>query len=152
MVKKCIAYLLLFLFSIPILAQMPTDGDCCNWNWEDQSLDNWKRATPSGWSRINPPFLPETPTNGKLYKIQEIGDYTKIKGWELVWTQFGPSDIVNPYFILYNKYRGILRTFFYLESYEAYSHTAVTLSYSYFSKKPGVLTAGDEYSIAPDKS
>jgi hypothetical protein len=141
----------MILNSTPFFAQMPTNGDYCNWDWEDQDLDNWKKATPSGWARINPPFLEETPANGELYKVQETDDYTKAKGWELIWAQFGPSDIVNPYFILYNKYRGILRAFFYLESYEAYSHTAATLSYSYSSNKPGVLTAGDEYSIAPDK-
>jgi len=149
--RYIILYSLLVLINLPVIGQMPTNGNYCNWNWTDQSLDNWKRATPSGWSRINPPFLAETPANGELYKIQETYDYTEEKGWELVWAQFGPSDNVNPYFILYNKYRGILRAFFYLEGYEAYTHTAVSLSYSHFSNKPGVLTAGEEYSIAPDK-
>lgn len=133
---------------------MPTNGDYTNWNWEDQSLDNWKRAeseSSSGWVRINPPFLPETPAFGDVIDIIEAQDYSKSKGWRLVWAQFGPSDMPYPFFVLYNKYRGLLRAFFYLEDRDAYSHTIVTCGFHSTSKKPGILTYGGEYAIAPDE-
>lgn len=133
---------------------MPTNGDYTNWNWEDQSLDNWKRAeseSSTGWVRINPPFLPETPAFGDMYNVVEVEDYTKAKGWRLVWAQFGPSDMPYPFFVLYNKYRGVLRAFFYLEDRDAYSHTIVTCGFHSTSKKPGILTYGGEYAIAPDE-
>jgi hypothetical protein len=133
---------------------MPTNGVYSNWNWEDQSLDNWKRAeseSNSGWVRINPPFLSETPAFGDMNDVFERKDYTKAKGWRLVWAQFGPSDMPYPYFVLYNKYRGLLRTFFYLEDRDAYTHTVVTCGFHSTSRKPGVLTYGGEYAIAPDE-
>lgn len=44
-------------------------------------------------------------------------DYTRQKGWELLRMDFGASTPRQiPYFILYNKYNGVIRAFFYMDN------------------------------------
>lgn len=120
---------------------MPTDGNYDNWDWEDQSQPNWKRKKGSNWEDIVPPFAAETKRVGTIVNIRESRDYTKEKGWQLVAAQFNS---VNPFFILYNPHKAIVRAFFYLEEYDAYSDALATL---YFDdvNNPGTLSFGKEY-------
>lgn len=103
----------LFFTTIHLKAQMPTDGDYTFWNWEDQSVDNWKRKNGSIWININPPFSKITDKTDFLYQIFQTGDYTKQKGWRIIYAQF---DGTYPYFILYNIYKSVIRAFVYNES------------------------------------
>ncbi|MGD9581442.1 MAG: hypothetical protein AB7V50_08715, partial [Vampirovibrionia bacterium] len=83
---KILLIVILSLSINSLFCQMPTNGDYTNWNWEDQSLDNWKRAeseSATGWVMVNPPFLPETPAFGDMIDIIETQDYSKAKGWRL---------------------------------------------------------------------
>ena len=72
--------------------------------------------TPPGQSRISPPWVGQ----GSLlsfYGLEILNDHKASDGWVLVYSTFDPSapaSIANPYFILYNKYRGLLRIYFYL--------------------------------------
>ena len=113
--QKLIIYTLFLFLEFNAKAQMPTNGNYSNWNWEDNiNLENWKRASSSSssyWERINPPFHPETDKNGLMDDIYTKGDYKKNDGWELIWAKFGPSNVSYPYFILCNKYRGIIRAY-----------------------------------------
>ena len=44
-----------------------------------------------------------------------IFDYHKANGWELVYNTFNTTSRLDPlYFMLYNKYRGVVRTYFYI--------------------------------------
>ncbi|OJW16424.1 hypothetical protein [Mucilaginibacter sp. 44-25] len=44
-----------------------------------------------------------------------ISDYQKVNGWELVYNTFNTTSRLDPlYFMLYNKYRGLLRVYFYI--------------------------------------
>lgn len=71
--------------------------------------------TPSCQSTINLPWdgagsLATTYGSDKLY------DFKKEDGWTLVYNTFtseGNAPLVNPYFILYNKYNGLLRVYLY---------------------------------------
>jgi hypothetical protein len=143
---KIILPYLLLLFTIPVVGQMPTNGDYSNWNWENQSQSNWKRKDGNIWVEINPPFKPETERIGKIVDVYESGDYTKAKGWQLLWAQF---DGIYPYYILYNPHKGLVRAFFFLEE-QPFEHVLATLSYHDINS-PGILTYGNEYQYATDK-
>lgn len=103
----------LFFTAVHLKAQMPTDGDYTFWNWEDQSVDNWKRKNGNSWININPPFSKITDKTDLLYQIFQTEDYTKQKGWRIIYAQF---DGTYPYFILYNIYKSVVRAFVYNES------------------------------------
>lgn len=139
----------LFL-AVQVFGQMPTNGNYSNWNWEDQSQSNWRKGTDGVWNDINAPFLATTSRVGSMGDIYIKSDYTKAKGWKLVNASFGP-DVVYPYFILYNKYRGIFRVFFYQGDNVPYTKAAATCSYSLSSPKPGILSLGNKTQTAPDK-
>ncbi len=145
----------IFLSVVPIFCQMPTDGDYSNWSWEDYSLDNWKRADPhapdgTGWSRINPPFHPEGNRTGLMDDIYTKGDYKNSDGWELIWARFGPSEVTYPYFILCNKYRGVVRAYIYIKNIP-YTKISASLSYHNESKRAGILIYGSTRANATDK-
>lgn len=47
-------------------------------------------------------------------------DYKSSDGWSLVYNTFSPTSIVNPKsFVLYNKYRGLIRYYLYVDAYNA---------------------------------
>lgn len=79
---------------------------------------------PLDWENIS--FMPTPPNVAAIpvpwqsglggVKINQdmIYDYAKSDGWELVYNTFNTSTVYSPsYFMLYNKYRGVLRTYFY---------------------------------------
>ena len=131
------------------LAQMPYNSDYSNWNWEDQSQRNWQRYDPFGdrWININPPFAPSSERLGEIVDVYTSSDYTKAKGWKLVWAQF---DGVYPYFILYNEHQGLIRAFFYLDNDTPFSHVLATLSF-HDTNNPGLLAFGDDSAEATDR-
>lgn len=81
-------------------------------DWEN--LD-WM-PTPSNQSRISSPWSGQgsiVPT----YGIDIANDRKASDGWTLLYNTFdstAPAPLVNPYFVLYNKYRGIMRVYLYL--------------------------------------
>lgn len=81
---------------------------------------DWENAdwmpTPPNQSRIPSPWVGQG-SLASLYGMEIINDRKKINGWELMYSTFdaeAPGPLVNPYFILYNKYRGTMRIFLYL--------------------------------------
>ena len=128
------------------IAQMPTNGDYSNWNWEDQSQNNWLCKYDNNWIDISPPFAPTTERLGSLMvSIYETDDYTKAKGWNLVWAQF---DSDYPWFALYNQHKSIIRVFFLLERIP-YSDILATLSFTDINN-PGILSYADEYQTSTE--
>lgn len=81
-------------------------------DWEN--LD-WM-PTPQGQSQISAPWSGQgslVPT----YGIDIVNDRKASDGWVLLYNTFDASasgPLVNPYFILYNKYRGVMRIYFYV--------------------------------------
>ncbi len=66
-------------------------------------------------------LVPWAPGNGGLdafYGPDILYDYLSYDGWEMVYSTFkssGPK-LIDPYFVLYNKYRGTLRVYVYINS------------------------------------
>jgi hypothetical protein len=127
---KKIIYIILVLYSTNILSQS-CDGFNSStyqstisvWDWRNSSAANWTAwidvgsATPTIRS-INSPFEPTNtgqPNTQHLWLNQNTRDYQSTEGWELVYKDFGVNSITgvsNPHFILYNRFRSIMRFFY----------------------------------------
>lgn len=127
-----------------------------NWNWEINDINdpnycpNWYAKTgPNIYlTRMGSPFV--NATTGKLKVIADNGDYKKEKGWELLQRKFGCySDVSNPYFILYNKYTGMMRVYVYMLG-GSYSQLLMTIK-SVYNHRPATISAANQIMQAPDK-
>ena len=81
---------------------------------------DWENAdwmpTPSMQSRIPSPWSGQGSLVG-TYGIDIVNDRKAFDGWELLYNTFDSNvtaPLVNPYFVLYSKYRGIMRIYLYL--------------------------------------
>ena len=120
-------------------------------------MGNWKRRTdesdptsPDGrkWNYVQPAFSNTEARVDLMDDIWKYQDYTKVKGWNLVWANFFEQ---YPYFMLYNKYRGLMRVFFFRTSGgdELFKNFAVTLNFK--GKKSSLFSFGNDYKQATDK-
>ncbi len=91
---------------------------------------NWETAdwmpTPPGQKRIPSPWIGRGSLTS-VHGIDVINDRKASDGWELLYSTFTREDggeLVDPYFILYNKYRGLMRIFVFTttESFVASSY------------------------------
>ncbi|HEX2936562.1 MAG TPA: hypothetical protein VHO72_14495 [Bacteroidales bacterium] len=107
-------------------------------NWEDPGL-NWM-PYPSGNGIAAIPL----PWNGQgslssTVDPDVLNDRKASDGWVLLYSTFSPTTLTyNPYFILYNKYRGLMRVFMYV------NHTSFGSS-SYL--KNAITQPTNQYSI-----
>lgn len=81
---------------------------------------DWKTVnympTPPGQTPISVPWVGQGSLSA-LYGIDVIEDNRPEDGWVLLYNTFdanSPGPLQNPYFILYNRYRGLMRIFLYL--------------------------------------
>ncbi|MDU1903644.1 MAG: T9SS type A sorting domain-containing protein [Dysgonomonas sp.] len=108
-----VKFLLIFmLVTFNLLAQMPTNGDYTNWNWENSATNNWQREKNNKWQSIPSPFTSTIDRINLMYEIYSKKDYTYQKGWRLVHANFKGTF---PYFVLYNINSSVLRGFVYVE-------------------------------------
>lgn len=123
-------------------SKVPLKGGVKGWlypysfNWEDPNL-NWM-PYPANRPQISVPWTGQ----GSLYSVVDadvLNDRKKSDGWELVYSTFDPNlNVDNPYFMLYNKYRGIMRIFIYINngvtsSPSTYLQNGITLANNQFS-------------------
>ncbi|MEO8887238.1 MAG: hypothetical protein ABI367_14325 [Mucilaginibacter sp.] len=83
-------------------------------NWE--TVD-WM-PTPPGQSQIPPPWIGQG-SIASQYGIDVVNDHKASDGWVMLYNTFDPNasgSLVNPYFILYNRYRGLMRVYLYTTS------------------------------------
>lgn len=82
-----------------------------SFNWETV---NWM-PTPPGQTQIPPPWIGQGSLS-TTYGLDVVSDHKHSDGWELVYNTFDPNasgPIANPYFMLYNRYRGLMRIYMY---------------------------------------
>lgn len=80
-------------------------------DWENADL----MPTPAGVTPIPPPWIGQGSLVG-TYDLDVINDRKKSEGWRLLYNSFSTDPNIyqqNPFFILYNEYRGIMRIFYY---------------------------------------
>ncbi|OJJ23397.1 hypothetical protein BKI52_03285 [marine bacterium AO1-C] len=88
-----------------------------DWNWETSTTSNEHCATWTARASTGAIFMgnPWENASGTISNIANKKDYQHSKGWELIRRDFGcarPTDY--PWFILYNKYNGLMRVYVYL--------------------------------------
>lgn len=77
-------------------------------NWENIDY----MPTPSGAPSI---LVPWASGSSRQFTVEIANDYKSVDGWVLVYNTFNTSTQQDKlYFILYNKYRGLLRMYYYL--------------------------------------
>jgi hypothetical protein len=114
----------------PILIGDP-NGDP-NWNWKVQNFGTiYFRGTGNGTFSVNAvtnPFYDPTNAYGKL--DPNLIDFDEKDGWVFVCRDFGTPTIapVYPFFILYNRFTGIMRVCIYRTVNLGASYQAVSLS------------------------
>jgi hypothetical protein len=71
--------------------------------------------TPSGQASIPSPWMSQSSLTSTV-GIDVINDRKSADGWELLYNTFDENavQLIDPYFILYNKYRGLMRVYFYV--------------------------------------
>jgi len=83
-----------------------------DFNWETADL----MPTPSNYQIYVPWFYGAGSSICSTYPADIYSDYKKADGWVMLYNGFSPTTIVtsaNSYFILYNKYKGLLRVYQY---------------------------------------
>ncbi|TGE22143.1 T9SS type A sorting domain-containing protein [Hymenobacter aquaticus] len=144
-----------------------TSRDFATWDWETPRSGpagslaycrTWaiRRTSQSDQSVGNPANAPwESATSGVMQQILINKDYTKAKGWVLLRENLGALvPIGTPYFVLYNKYTGMIRTFFYVDNSqgEYINGAVVTMSHSSVNQRStGVMALRNDLLLAPDK-
>lgn len=106
---------------------------------------DWETAdfmpTPAGQARIDPPWHGQGSLS-YMYGEDVLTDIKASDGWELLYSTFdanAPAPLINPYFILYNKYRGLMRIFFYLTTETITPSSQLEGELSILSSQPSSL-------------
>ena len=111
------------------------------------------RTTSNGIQNMGAPWF--QPGTSILTDIGTQGDYQPEDGWVIIKRDFGllASQVPNPYFILYNKLRGLMRVFVYVMDTNAYSGAIMTLEVKNVSGShhPGLASLAAPKLLAADK-
>ncbi|MEO1369215.1 MAG: hypothetical protein AAFX50_18710, partial [Acidobacteriota bacterium] len=85
-------------------------------------------STSGTFNNVRLPYYANSGPAAALLNDSTGRDIEPSDGWELVLRDFGPG-VVIPYYMLYNKYRGILRVFYYSTLPQSFSSAVARLSY-----------------------
>lgn len=97
------------------------------WDWRDDDPNNWISYLINDQNVANALALPSPffaqgfsqPNTSDLFLTQIAKDFEPADGWELVYKSFGTSLVdwvENPGFVLYNRFTGMLRVFYWANS------------------------------------
>ena len=84
---------------------------------------DWDNAdympTPPGYTKIHVPwYVGATGSITSVYPADVYSDNKASDGWEMLYNKFSSKTYTpRPYFILYNKYRGLLRIYHYNDNH-----------------------------------
>lgn len=106
---------------------------------------NWETAdwmpTPVGQSRISTPWI-GAGSISSVHGIEILNDHKASDGWEMMYNSFDPTSsgpLVNPYFVLYNKYRGLMDIYLYITTQFVATSSYLQDNLSVISTKPSSL-------------
>jgi hypothetical protein len=124
-----------------------------HWDWTEDVLYRLYIAGSDDVTTALPYFNPEGPAFHDLNAGGAALDIYPADGWVLVARDFGTEgrEVVVPYFIVYNKYRGILRLFFYNTIiHEAFTSGLVKLEQPHASQAAALFTFGESRYFVTD--
>src|SRR5690349_14294246 len=79
-------------------------------DWETPDFVPYPTPGPPSW--MSPPLVPWASGTCIGYPWELMWDHKKSEGWEMIYNVFTTqSQPTVPYFILYNKYRGLMRMY-----------------------------------------
>jgi hypothetical protein len=143
---------------LPVCGQYGDANGNSNWNWE---LDKTNPSYCSMWyartdgsnnmTLMGSPFV--DPSMTVLSAISDSRDFTRDKGWELLRRDFGCSHVTAfPYFVLYNRYSGLMRVFVYMPAGQtSYSGIAIEITPNLSNAYPATTAFSDTLQAAPDR-
>ncbi len=141
---KAIIVIVFFLYSDLVKCQStPTCGGTnaplpCSytpdWHWWDVTITNWLAQIASSTTTMSCPFYGNS-NSDDMVSINNSLDYLPVQGWTLMGKDFGCAGgqaitSAMPYFILYNKYKGVIRVFLYFGNQIAGSNASLVLKWS----------------------
>lgn len=154
---KKICTFLLFISIFSYIGYSQGDYPCDNlknWDWTVSTSYDYAYVNGIGRIALSSPFHTTSSADQTLTDIISGKDYLPSEGWVLLRKVFGcPKQNIDtkfPHFILYNKYRGIIRLFIFNGSPFEYQKAVVTLSLKYGSDKTS-LFAPSEVIQSPNK-
>ncbi len=143
---------------IQILGEEPCEvreNEAYDWDWTQEEYTTHTFAY--GSQVIKSPWFSTYSNNENIneFRLQNPKDFEYQDGWELIQHDLGtPNAPVNhPYFVMYNRYSGILRIFVAVgQVYEGYSDAVITLAFTNGSKRSALLEnhTSDRYRNALD--
>jgi len=154
-----------FVFAFALLNACLTFGQCQlddpDWDWENATSPNYD-CYVIGYPQPLQPLSPFTNPDGLIDQIVAKNDYKKDRGWLLVKKSFGcPGYQISgrPYFVLYNKFTGVLRVFQLNLTNDFFSGMKSALVFTDDNGRRGatfnfskpVQLAQDQYPLASDK-
>lgn len=96
--------------------------------------------------------MPWADNASRQYDEQLRYDFKKSDGWELVYNTFTTNKQDNRYFILYNKFRGVLRYYVYHGLDMAYSSNLDAFTYTIeVHGNSNILNFADQHIVNPDE-
>jgi hypothetical protein len=127
---------------------MPTGA-----NSKDYSFD-WELAQEMPRPQNDPVIvMPWADNASRQYDEHLRFDYKKSDGWELVYNTFTTNKQDARYFLLYNKFRGVLRCYVYYGLDMAYSSTLDALTHTLELRgNSNILNYADQHIINPDEN
>ena len=138
------------IFTIRGVAQDP-DYNCVNeqnttsstfsvWDWQQRQFNDIYVGIQNNATHLNNPYpwspFFEPTANLNVFPLtnpqNEPLDFQVADGWELVKKNFGTptTPVSTPYFILYNKYKSILRVFMYIQPSSGYNSAYIHLMFN----------------------
>lgn len=125
-----------------------------DWDWTKAENYDYAYTAVNGKINISSPFHTQASASEDISSIIKAKDYLPEQGWVLLAKEFGspaqPIASQYPYFILYNKFRGIVRLFLMNSNEFQHKNALVTLSWL-SDDKTSLLTNHNIYSFANDK-
>lgn len=148
--KKIVTLLFFLSIALQFNAQTVRSAPCPNlknWDWTNQASYNFAYVNGRGKIAISSPFHTTSSADQTLTDIIRGKDYIPTEGWVLLRQVFGcPQQNIDtnyPHFMLYNKYRGIIRVFIFNGSPVQYEKAAITVSWDYGTNKTSIFAPSE---------
>ncbi|WP_025742172.1 T9SS type A sorting domain-containing protein [Aquimarina pacifica] len=130
-----------------------------NWDWEDTQNKDWYARTSGSISADNAIDILDNPlleggVPSNIRRVRDSKDYTKSRGWVCLKRDFGYSSAEDtPYFILYNKYSGMVRLFIYLDigGSQWASGYAISMQFADGNGNSLLFSTGDDLAYASEE-
>lgn len=152
--KKILFLILIVLTRENISGQCTKQNLPCwynpSWDWTDNNPLNWRAQIQGATALMGSPFTNFTST-ADMQKIINASDWYPSQGWVLLSQDFGCiglQDVSNatPWFMLYNKYRSIVRLFLYMANSSQYTRASVVLKWGTQQGNNSLLTLSNNQS------